>query len=816
MQKPQPQASPFARLSKRTLPLLKRRKEQHYDPESNMIHHLHIHTERKIHKRDKYSEQQYLFTRKINSLAMDIQHMHLDFRNGCIKLNKHDSVESIDRHILYHHNQIRLTHSKSLLQRRSSGEAVKNGFKAAVNSVENIGKSIGRGIKNIGKSTGKLIEDVFTKPQNILKDTGKLFTTVGQSLVNITGSIVCATISAPTDILHSVGQSDLVFFKPLNDFTGALEAYIVTPLKKMVKFIVRTVSQVYAIIGGTSKNRNIFLNCNLLGILAKLAMLPIFLFELIKALFNWDAILRTTTFLNHHLTNMGPFGRMAVARQFERIFQTVDNITTIATAAPQSIDEKMRKQGVSPDIDMQTALNPKNKNGNSSDSLMENEAVVGNEKDGHKVEFSEYQGKEGGVQSSYVRDMYPNFKEPMKSVQPSSSDQSLVAEIVGILTSAFSESKIDFKDMGQSFSQINAGLAAKSKSKGGMGLQFTDILDFIRKTMGVMLRGLLRLCVIIVSKVTELLIQLFHSIMNHHIDIPVISWIYEDIITKGTQKLTFMSIIALMAAVPVTVMIQATLNTVDSGAKDFLSKSDLQVLLSVEDPTNYVSVWHKSTGGSMQSAFDPDQDKIDPGLERKRNLLSQMIGSVFAECHLFNSLIGATDIISQNTILYMLRAPFQYAMVMSKYPHEWYFYGLEPVSEIKSGTMTVEVEIFRFFPWFLDLVPLAFGFAPYGNALSPWGIIKNGVSLLAQVVAISLVLVDDLEDHKIGTARSMKYGFDIFLKCFANMANTIGDALKSFDNPEVTAVGEVINFASSAGHIIRLGGDIVDNGIYSV
>ncbi|WP_167514681.1 hypothetical protein, partial [Mesorhizobium intechi] len=90
-------------------------------------------------------------------------------------------------------------------------------------------------------------------------------------------------------------------------------------------------------------------------------------------------------------------------------------------------------------------------------------------------------------------------------------------------------------------------------------LNFEEIFQRIVGAFTEILISTTRSVIVAICDVVRLAIKALSSILNAHIDIPVITWLYENIVAPGS-KLTILDVSCLIAAIPATVMCKLALD----------------------------------------------------------------------------------------------------------------------------------------------------------------------------------------------------------------------------------------------------------------
>lgn len=811
---------------------------------------MFIHNVNNLKRRDGGEAQNdgIYIERVIDLGSMDFAHMEIDFRNGGFKLNKHENSESVMNAVNGHaianslakveeddtspssrssistifmkdtsyDNQekeddpalLARNHNHRLIRRggffhdlahgfKTFGKAVKNGFKAFGKDVKKIGKTIIHTVKKDAKDIGHMFHEMIVDPKHMWKHFWQGITAVGQDTVKGIGQVIDVVIQSPVDIMKAVARADLVFFKPLNDLANALETYVVHPLHGVIRFVVSTVSGIIGIIG---------------GILANIEMLPKFLWELLKAVFNWDGILRVSRFVNHHLGLMAPYSQMMIEREFSKVYQSFDDMCSLITGGCSSLPHFLSSVGVSTGSSMTSlAKAPSNLRVSNAGDMTD---IVQNNND-HSLSYAhDTRTSKSGIQATYLRDMTPNVAGSLSNMPLKPKDHHSMSDIAGIIKSFITESGVEFKAMGRAFERCWNEL----KQKMARGLKMGDVFHFLKELFDVVLRGVFQFVALLLVKISEIMITFFDSILSYHINIPIISWLYESVLMKGTEQLTLYSLASLAAAIPVFAVGQAQSKTWENKYQDgeFFSQTDLDILLAIQDPSKYLDAW-------MPDDYDPNVGilNINPLLARKRNVLSYIIGSAAVESRFVSSILGSTDAFDFTGLLYILRGPFDFVNVICSYPLDWLYLGLNPKSSIHLPGFKhpISQDELRFVPWFMKLTTLVTGFLPASNnAITPFGWFILVASLVLQTAAVIAVFVRDISINNSGQLKSFTYLTDILMKAFSNILQILGKVEKQIAGPgdPFIIIGMGLDVAGATGHVARLGIDMMDESVFSV
>ncbi len=228
-----------------------------------------------------------------------------------------------------------------------------------------------------------------------------------------------------------------------------------------------------------------------------------------------------------------------------------------------------------------------------------------------------------GVQAGWVKNTIAEHHNKIKFSQTPTFEDI----ITDILNSLKEDARIG-KDIFDKFTNLFTKYGNSFDS-----FNFGDLLEFIKSVLADVVR-IVNNTVTTLLAIIEKIIRIIKNLLTKHIDIPIITWLYETVITKGRSKLSVLDFLCLGAAIPATIT-----------AKLLLGRS------SFSDEEKVVFGKLKTLKKEDMFWFDPNRRtaiEVSDFTKRQLNLVSWVLGLAtagFLGCRfIFQGIVDAFSI----------------------------------------------------------------------------------------------------------------------------------------------------------------------------
>ncbi|KAI3643784.1 hypothetical protein MP228_009948 [Amoeboaphelidium protococcarum] len=513
----------------------------------------------------------------------------------------------------------------------------------------------------------------------------------------------------------------------------------------------------------------------LVGILKKIGLVIRDIFKFIVALFNWDDVLMNHKILLSHYAKMPTFIRTNVTGANGRFSNDLSSmVETLGNLSSQASTLFTTGQFDSFGSLVTTS------NRQLYQNLTSNPALN-----------TQFQGSGGpaDIQGTYVGDIVSNnIGQLQADINPAdhASFKQLASDTIKSMSDIM---KNNASAILQEFKSLGNELGQRSWN-------FTAIFGTISRIFQYSIQILVAEALQVILLYFNLLLNIFDKIMSVRLRIPFITDFYEKVVTRGKAQLTLYGLFSLCAAVPVTVGFKMF-----NAGKNIFTEQEVNVLVATSQPEKYVD---NLVDFAMQV---PNQNST-----RLRNMyrksVSYILGSAYSVGQFLSALVGfVTDL---NSVLFLIRMPFQFLSLMCNFPWSWY-----------TDTLTTVGVNVRFIGWLTQFLGFLTGWMATCPQITgfPWGaFIGLLLSAVPNVYMIINVMVKDFilardTDSKVEGISTV----DILLKGLARLMMVLPNFLIVVPSIGMKVVSYVtIHQIILAGAAIHVGRLFIDMGSLSV